>query len=357
MVIVPVQYILSVDSRCRKESIHFATHALAELTSADSFRKWLFDQLDYSRGFKGRVDNRAFEFADLRVQERFEEEFWPLHLRSDSSGFIASPVNTGARQITNGLWRIRTDVSFFSVQGVEADASDSIIFEVDVKSSPPKILDFKHEHARGYCAEFLKSTNDSGCSRFSEEAVAHFKNGVSRKFFCKGHDSMREFSKALELEPQFANAAIMMAKESVFSTNPENGERIITKAISLLPNRVSLFRARASLRLEQGKIEEALADMNYAIEHERTSGYSYINRGYCYSQLGMHKEALADMESAFKFVPDKNSVYIFRAHAREASGDSIGAFFDFVEVKQRCKDYFFDEKNRPLAVPYVSFSP
>lgn len=355
LVIVPVQYFLAVDSRCRMGSIQWQRHSPADQEVSNRLHRWLFDQLDYSRGFKNRHENRIFEFANASVKEQFESEFWPDHFRAQSAGIIASPVCTDAKKLTNNIWRIRSSISFFSVQGKEAKAGDSLIFEVDMNSSPFKILNYKHEDPN--CAEFLADSNDSTCSKYSNLAVGCFKRGINFDLNKQPAEAVKELSNALKIEPKFKNAAIIRAQISTFSSKPEKGERILTETIALSPDRLSLYRARACLRMDQGKFEDALLDMNYAIEHESSTGYAFVNRGYCYSQLGRHKEALADLEIALKLEPKESSFHFYRGLARQASGDAFGAFFDFLEVKQNCKGYFFDEKGRPMAYPYVMFSP
>ncbi len=329
-----------------------------ELKVANRFHKWLYDEIDYSRGFKNRLVNGTVEFANSNIREQFEAEFWPHHLRADSSEIFASPISTDAVRKGKNIWKVSSTVSFAMVQGDEGYSQDTIIFDVDLSARPPKILRYEHEYPENNVRKFLANLKISEHSKYSSQSVSLFKKAAYENFTNQYEAAVDDLSKALLIEPTFKNAAVLRAKIAVMQLKPELGERILTETITLLPNRWSLYRSRASLRLDQGNYVDALEDLNLSIKNEPAIAANYLNRGYCLSRFGRHKEALADMDLAIKLEPKYKFFHFNRALEREASGDVVGAFFDFVEVRQNYPGEYFDENNQRRSVaPYVTFLP
>lgn len=325
---------------------------------ANLFHKWLYDEIDYSRGFKNRIVNGTVDFANSKIRDQFETELWPQNLRSNSSGIFASPIFTDAVRKGRNIWKVSSTVSFTTVHGNEGYLQDTIIFDIDLSARPPKILRYKHEYPEIDVGEFLANSKISEHSKYSSRSVSLFKKAAYENFSNHYQTAVDDLSKALLIEPTFKNAAILRAQIAALRLKPEMGERILTETINLLPDRWSLYRARASLRLDQGNYAGALEDLNLSIKYEPEIAASYLNRGYCLSQFKKHKEALADMDLVIKLEPKYKFFHFHRALEREASGDVVGAFWDFTEVRLNCPGEFFDENNqRQSVVPYVMFLP
>jgi len=338
--------------------MHWVRRSDSETHLSNYFHTWLFNEIDYSRGFKNRRVDLDMVFVDSNLKEKFESEFWPQHLRRNSSNIFSSPTITDASRIGKNKWRFHSSVFFATVQGDESYLRDTIIFDVDLSAKPYRVLNFKHEYPEIDLDKFLADKKISEQPKYSARAVNLFKKAVNENFKKNYQLAIEDLSKALAIEPNFYNAAVLRSEIAVIQYNPEKAEQILTETITLLPNRWSLYRARACTRMDQGNYELALVDLNLSIKKQPEIAATYLNRGYCLSQFKKHKEALKDMDLAIKLEPDCKFFHFFRALERESNGDIIGAFFDFAEVKQHCPGQYFDKNNqRCSVVPYVTFAP
>lgn len=81
--------------------------------------------------------------------------------------------------------------------------------------------------------------------------------------------------------------------------------------------------------LNDGKWEEAIAELDMAIELDPSSAKAYNNRGYAYRELKQYEQALADFDKALELEPDYAGAYINRG----------GTNFDLEQYEQAIADY------------------
>jgi tetratricopeptide (TPR) repeat protein len=80
---------------------------------------------------------------------------------------------------------------------------------------------------------------------------------------------------------------------------------------------------------ENGKTEEALANLNWALETDATDAKAYCYRGVIYCKQQKYREAIADFNYALQLNFEDAIVYRNRARARTFLGDHQGAIADF----------------------------
>jgi tetratricopeptide (TPR) repeat protein len=84
---------------------------------------------------------------------------------------------------------------------------------------------------------------------------------------------------------------------------------LYTKIIEHKPYYEKAWRDRGSCYLDLGKLKEALADYNKAIELDSTDGLIYENRGILYGLKKKNTEALADFRRAIQLDSSSVSAY------------------------------------------------
>jgi tetratricopeptide (TPR) repeat protein len=88
----------------------------------------------------------------------------------------------------------------------------------------------------------------------------------------------------------------------------------IDQALQLAPQYGPAYRFRGWIMATRDKPAEALADLTRAIEMAPSDVYGHIARGQVYRQAGKNAEALADLNKAAEINPTFPQVYTLRAN-------------------------------------------
>lgn len=99
-----------------------------------------------------------------------------------------------------------------------------------------------------------------------------------------------------------------------------------------LLHRTGLRYNRAQVYLMSGRLQEALADFDYAVEQDPNFRDNYFNRGNVLSRLGRYQEAIAEYDHALQLSPPFPEAYYNRGDTRLELGDAEGALADFGRV-------------------------
>lgn len=166
------------------------------------------------------------------------------------------------------------------------------------------------------------------------------------------------FNRAVDLQPDFAEAYRMRARAYVAQSNPDLAIRDFSKvaelqprdplaltergfahldkkeyadavadagrAIAIDPKLARAYNLRASARRAAGDPRKAVEDFTKAVELEPNLD-NYFQRAATYQQLGEHQLAIADFGKAIEEDPQQPHTYYARAESRAALGDSAGA--------------------------------
>lgn len=166
------------------------------------------------------------------------------------------------------------------------------------------------------------------------------------------------FTRAVDLKPDFADAYRMRARVFVAEYNPDPAIRDFSKVLALNPNDPSALAERGFAWLEKKDYPNAIADADRAILFQPKSGRAYtlratarraigeagkaiqdftmavqldpnlenyFQRASTYQAMGENKLAIADFDSAVSYDPTQPHIYFARAQAKAAIGDSSGA--------------------------------
>jgi tetratricopeptide (TPR) repeat protein len=88
----------------------------------------------------------------------------------------------------------------------------------------------------------------------------------------------------------------------------------LNRAIELEPSFAAAYVNRGATYSELHRYDEALADLDRAIRLDRTLTHAYANRGTAYEGLGRYEEALVDYGTAIELNPTFAGFYSIRGH-------------------------------------------
>ena len=81
-----------------------------------------------------------------------------------------------------------------------------------------------------------------------------------------------------------------------------------TKAIELDPDLVEAYNNRAGAYLEKGQHDQAIADCNKVVELDPDLTMAYLMRGIAYTEQGKMAEAISDLELCIALSQDQSVI-------------------------------------------------
>ncbi|HEY1789771.1 MAG TPA: tetratricopeptide repeat protein [Verrucomicrobiae bacterium] len=183
-----------------------------------------------------------------------------------------------------------------------------------------------------------------------QSADDYNKRGEARLAKNNLDDALADFTKALEIDPHLAAASenchrvetarndqkirIARAFKQLAQKSREMGRldealAHLDKALECDPGYAVAYNNRGLIKKKKGNQEDAVADFNKAIELDPKLSAPYVNRGDIKRNDGQLDEALADYDRAIELKPDSAGAYNHRGELKWKKGDADGALADF----------------------------
>jgi tetratricopeptide (TPR) repeat protein len=126
----------------------------------------------------------------------------------------------------------------------------------------------------------------------------HLKKGDSYADEGKWNEAIAEYTKAIELKPDFVEAYSNRA--SVYTDMGEYDKAIVdcTKAIELDPQSTIPYYNRSIAYLYKGEYEKTIADCDKILELGLNSPWVHYHRGMAHFEMGNYKSAIDDFLTA-----------------------------------------------------------
>lgn len=151
--------------------------------------------------------------------------------------------------------------------------------------------------------------------------------GITYKNLRKLKEAQEAFKRAIELNPKFAEAYIMMGAVLISENNFAEAISFLKKAIKIEPLNESAFKALAKAYKRLGKKEESLEAFKKVIAINPKNALAYANAGDLLRNLGKYNEAKGYYQSAIAIDP-KNDFkvdlgYIYLSLKEYADAENI----------------------------------
>jgi tetratricopeptide (TPR) repeat protein len=183
-------------------------------------------------------------------------------------------------------------------------------------------------------------------------ADVYYNRGIEFMNGKRNDDAIKDFNKAIELNPDFSKA--YNNRGNVFVNEKRNTEAIsdFNKAIELKPDNAEAYNNRGNFlgKLPGNEIrnEDAIKDLNKAIELKPKYAEAYNNRGNVFSREKRYDEAIKDFNEAIELKPGRAEAYNDRAilFVYEKRGDdAINDFNRAIELKPDYAEAYFNRGN------------
>jgi tetratricopeptide (TPR) repeat protein len=142
-------------------------------------------------------------------------------------------------------------------------------------------------------------------------------------------DAEKAFSKAIELNPQFAMAYYNRGKAYYNNGNTQQAIKDYDKSIELNPQDTDAYNNRGIAYHNIGNTQQEVEDFNKAIELNPQDAISYYNRGIAYHKRGNTQQAIKDYSKAIELNPRLAEAYNNRGVAHHKLGNIQRAIENF----------------------------
>ena len=154
------------------------------------------------------------------------------------------------------------------------------------------------------------------------------RRGSQRLFARKYDEAIEEYSRAIELKPDYAPIYSIRGYAYRIKGDFEDAIKDYNKLIELKPDNADAYCDRGIAYSKKGKFARAIQDFNKAIELKPNLADTYNGRGLMYHQMNELDQALQDFNKAIELRPDFAKAYNNRSTVYKDKGDIDKALED-----------------------------
>jgi tetratricopeptide (TPR) repeat protein len=179
-----------------------------------------------------------------------------------------------------------------------------------------------------------------------DAAVAHFNRGMAFEEAGKYDDAIREFTEAVRLYPNYAEAyynrgsiyfILRLDTNRAIADLTDRAIADFSEVIRLNPNHSAAYGFRGSLYLDNHNYDRAIGDFTEAIRIGHLSEeamLNYLGRGEAYFNIRSYDNAIADFTEVIRIDSSFAYAYYWRGTAYQSKGDRARANADFARARE-----------------------
>lgn len=167
-------------------------------------------------------------------------------------------------------------------------------------------------------------------------ADVHYLLGTASKALGDPAGSIRHFTRALELKPDFEFAYRDLFDLLRRSGNTEDAKAVIRRAILAFPASAEFRFLLGNLLFDEGDFEGAVSCHGKAVALEPSAAVSHKIMGDAYGRLGQHRKAVECYEKAIAVDPANADTHAALGDAMNASGqgeEAVACYRRAIELK------------------------
>lgn len=170
-------------------------------------------------------------------------------------------------------------------------------------------------------------------SVFCQIAVELYYSGIEKSTMRDYAGAVADFSKAIQLNPKFAEAYFERGKTNIWGNGVSFQEGILdfNKAIELNPTFSEAYLERASAKFFSNDFMGSIQDFNKVIELV-PNAEAYKGRALAKSSLQDFRGAIGDFSKAIELTPSDAFLFLWRGQNKGNLKDYNGAIEDFNEA-------------------------
>jgi tetratricopeptide (TPR) repeat protein len=165
-----------------------------------------------------------------------------------------------------------------------------------------------------------------------DHAKAFYEQGLINYQQTKYQDAIQKFSKAIQVNPNFAPAYNQRGNAYYRLSDYQKSQADSSEAIRLNPRDVNAYYDRGFSLYTLGNYNGAIADYNQAIQLDPSSANFYYARGLARSKIKERQAAIEDLNKALAINPQYAEAYLERGTIFRRLGNKLEAVKDLNEA-------------------------
>lgn len=173
---------------------------------------------------------------------------------------------------------------------------------------------------------------DAGVAANSDAASPYVSRGNLMLDFRRYDDAIKDFDKALSLEPKNAMALADRGMARAWKGELEAASSDLNSSFAIDPKNVVVFRARGLIAQKRGAWRDAIAAYSSALQLEPSSSFALGHRAEAARAAGDYDAALRDAAAAIELQPGWIDLYLLRANVLRNQGKEVEAIAEAMAV-------------------------
>jgi tetratricopeptide (TPR) repeat protein len=165
-----------------------------------------------------------------------------------------------------------------------------------------------------------------------------------------GAQAAAQFTKALEVDPDWVEAYVNRGQAYVFQGDWDKAIKDFDQALNLDPETFEALYNRGRVYTKMGQPGKAIADYTTALKLKKNDWQIYYNRGNAYLDAEKYPDALKDFNQALKLDPKNPGIIHNRGLAELALGQADKALEDFGQALTIDPKFALAQYNRGRAL-------
>lgn len=190
-----------------------------------------------------------------------------------------------------------------------------------------------YKKAIDYLTESIK-LNANDFMVYSARGITYFNLFTVEKTESLLDLGLRDFHKAIEINPEYCHAYIGRGMVFILLNNFEDAIKNFDKALELCPENANAYLQRGIAYRSMKRYEEAITDFSKAIELDPAKMEHYHSRGLTYLLMNQNTLSLDDLNFAINLDPTNPQLYKSRALAKNRLGLQQEAQLDEEKAKK-----------------------
>jgi tetratricopeptide (TPR) repeat protein len=183
-----------------------------------------------------------------------------------------------------------------------------------------------------------------------ENGEKYFTAGLAALKNGDGVQAAAQFTKALEVDPDWVEAYVNRGQAYVFQGEWDKAIKDFDQALKLDPETFEALYNRGRVYTKMGHPDKAVADYTVALKLKKDDWQVYYNRGNAYLDAEKYQEALKDYNQALKLDPKNPGIIHNRGLAELALGQASQALEDFGQALTIDPKFALAQYNRGRAL-------
>ncbi|MDD5530210.1 MAG: tetratricopeptide repeat protein [bacterium] len=180
--------------------------------------------------------------------------------------------------------------------------------------------------------EYVKATNFFEAFGISLKPEDYYSRGVDFSYKQQYNLALTAFTKAIELNPNYADAfynrGVIYGKKGELEKAIKNFD----KAISINPNFADAFYGRGNVYGDKRELEKAIQDYDKAITIKPNFSEAFNNRGCAYDDKGESEKAIQDFDRAISININNENAFNNRGNIYFHKGELEKAMEDYAKA-------------------------